>query len=564
VVDNNFASAIAKIETWKQYMLSCNKIAEEANQKIKKLVPVSNIFKLAGKIIDAAEKFLQPIAKEVEKFANSVGPVLKNLMSCCPCGRPNPLGCIVKTVSNAVNLVSCPLNGITSHWINGLMDTFKMNVGLFIKETLPELNIRITIPAAGFQIDIPTFLQECFSNSRIHKKITKLCGMPSKSLTITFGALFKSGRSPTFEHSSSLDGEVKQSCARALGAFKTFGQKMSTCFDSIEDVFFVIPVVGFLAALTCDPNYSDPDPGINYCPCKAANELVTQKEQKQPYCVIWDKSAFRNCPSLCREKNYISGKNPSGGTGSMHKTFGYPSCDKLKYYCREVNIKVRHGQVKCSNPYTFLGGACKVIPDKGYICPVNFIECGAEDVTKGVCWNYRFIECSKDDKKHFPMCTCHNRNTFQKNDVVCQSGSTKTNTLVSLKEMRKSFACFKPYGLEEDVRKDCGKYMYPCMIQRPNVEAYHRCNLDGSEKFWDAHGKKFVIAGGVLTALFLVLLVASGIGLCMSSDKCHILPYFIFSLILLMVAIAILACGLTIIKSPEDDDSNYLKMGEVP
>ena len=556
LVDEGFSRAIPKITQWKQHMVTCKEKLGGVNKLLDKLSAISSILDTANAIMDETEKFLEPVAEALEKFSKSLGPVLKNLMSCCPCGRPNPAGCAIKTVKNVVDLVTCPLDGFTNHLINNLLSTFKEQVGKFMKALLPNINVEITLPASGFEIDVPKFLRGCLAATPNSQQFTKLCSLPGSTLKLAFGASFEIGKSPSFDSSrGSFISAIADSCKAALDAFKKFGKEMSTCFDSVDDLFFfAIPGVGAIAAMTCDPNYHDPDPGINYCPCERDDEALVQKKQKQPYCIIWDRSAFRTCSSLCSEKNYKPGRNPDGGTGNMYKTYGYPYCEKLEYYCRKINAVVKNGRVQCSNDYIFLGRTCKVIPDPGYVCPVTFIECGSVNATKGVCWNYRFIECAKDDKKHFPMCTCRNSHEFQKGELICQAGETTTDTLAGVKEMRKSFSCFKPLGIEQDIKKDCGSQMYPCVIQQPNVEAYHRCNLNRAEKFWDAHGSKFAIAGGVFMGFALVALIISAV----TQQPVGILG----SILVLIVGIVLLACGLAI-KTADDDDSNYLKMGEV-
>jgi len=544
LVDEGFSKAIPKITTWKKHMTSCHEDLGAANALLDKLSVISALFDTANAIIDEAETFLKPAADELEKFAKSLGPVMKNLMSCCPCGRPNPAGCSIQLAQNIVNLVTCPLDGFTNQLINTLLGKFREKILMFLKSSLPKVNVEITLPAISFELDVPTFLQECFELTSLHKRFTKFCSLPSEPLKITFGASFEAGESPSFSSSrGSFTSEIAKSCSEALGAFSKFGKEMSTCFDRVDDAFFAIPVVGAIAALTCDPNYHDPDPGINYCPCERQDDTLLQKKQKQQYCVIWHRSALKTCVSLCAEKNYNSGLNPSGDSGIMHKTYGYPYCERLEYYCREVNAVVKNGRVQCSNEYIFLGGTCKVIPDPGYVCPVTFIECGSVNATAGVCWNYRFIECAKDDKKHFPMCTCRNSHEFQKGELICQSGETTADTLAGVKEMRKSFSCFKPLGLEQDISKDCGSQMNPCVIQQPNVDAYHRCNLSRGEKFWDAHGGKFAIAGGVIIGLGLLFLVGV---CCKAHERCSAIIGGVFVLI---VGIVMLACGLAI-KTP--------------
>ena len=555
LVDEGFARAIPKITEWKKHMLSCSKTLEEANKLMDQIAIIDKIMEAADAIMTTTETFLKPIVDKLEKFAKSLGPVMKNLMSCCPCGRPNPAGCVAKTVTAVVDLITCPLDGITNSLISNLLNTFKAQVNKFLQSSLPEINVEIALPATSFEIDVPEFLQKCFQDTFFHKQFTKLCSLPSKSIKVAFGTSFKTGKhSSAVTSSSSLTREISKSCTQALAAFHKFGREMSTCFDRVDDVFFAIPPVGAIAALTCDPNYHDPDPGINYCPCKREDDALLNKDQKQPYCVIWHRSAFKTCNSLCAEKGYNSGLNPEGKSGIMYKTYGYPYCERLEYYCRAPNAIVKNGRLNCSNDYVFIGSTCKVIPDPGYVCPVSFIECGSVNATKGVCWNYRFIECAKDDKKHFPMCTCHNSHEFPKGDLVCQAGETKTDTLAAVKEMRKSFSCFEPLGLEEDIVKDCGSAMFPCVVQQPNVEAYHRCGLNRAEKFWDAHRKKFVIAGGVFIALGVIVIVGAAIG--------GVVQGVCVGVVTLIVGIVLLVCGL-VIKTAEDDEGNYLTMGEV-
>jgi len=326
-VDEGFSRAITKITTWKQHMTSCHEDLGAANALLDKLTVITALFETANAVIDAAETFLKPAADELEKFAKSLGSVMKNLMSCCPCGRPNPTGCFVELAQNVVNLVTCPLDGFTSALVNTLLGKFQEKVLKFLESSLPKV------------------LQEPTS---LHEKFTKLCSLPSEPLKIAFGASFEAGKSPSFSSGrSSFTSEIAKSCSEALGAFSKFGKEMSTCFDRVDDVFFAIPVVGAIAAMTCDPNYHDPDPGINYCPCQRSDEAFIQKRQEQPYCVIWHRSAFKTCASLCAEKNYNSGLNPSGDSGIMHKTFGYPYCECLEYYCREVNAVVKNGKVQC-------------------------------------------------------------------------------------------------------------------------------------------------------------------------------------------------------------------------
>ena len=94
------------------------------------------------------------------------------------------------------------------------------------------------------------------------------------------------------------------------------------------------------------------------------------------------------------------------------------------------------------------------------------------------------------------------------------------------------------------------------MIQQPNVDAYHRCNLNRVERFWDAHRGKFVNAGGVIMGLALLFLVT------VCCKCCENARAIIAGVFILIVGIVMLACGLAI-KTAEENDENFLQMGEV-
>ncbi|KAK3748915.1 hypothetical protein QZH41_007390 [Actinostola sp. cb2023] len=395
---------------------------------------------------------------------------MKNLLSCCPCGRPNPGGCILQTVTNVVNLVTCPLDGMMNFQMDNFLRSLKAYIHQLVFGNFPTINIEIFLPAAHFEISLPKFVQECFGKSSFLRKFTKFCSLLDKPLKITFGSRFEKSPQPSLSVSaSSMVSYIKSSCAGVLGEFKKFGKKISTCFDSPGDFAFLIPGVGAIAALTCDPKYSDPDPGINYCPCeipvKSSGILNRPKIEKQPYCVIWHRSWHRTCASLCREKRFKPGKNPSGGTGKMHKTYGYPRCERLEYYCRKSRITIKNGRAVCSNDYTLYGSTCKVIPNHGYSCPVSAIECASVGTkSSGGNWDYPCIQCVK--LSQYPMCSCYNKNTFKNGEVVCQSGNDIG------RKMRMSVSCFKPLGFKQDIRKDCGPSTDPCVIQHKN---YLKC-----------------------------------------------------------------------------------------
>ena len=214
-MDEGFSRAITKITTWKQHMTSCHEDLGAANALLDKLAVINALFETANAVIDAAETFLKPAADELEKFAKSLGPVMKNLMSCCPCGRPNPTGCFVELAQNVVNLVTCPLDGFTSALVNTLLGKFQEKVLKFLKSSLPKVNVEITLPAMGFELDVPTFLQECFEPTSLHEKFTKLCSLPSEPLKIAFGASFEAGKSPSFSSGrSSFTSEIASRAAK--------------------------------------------------------------------------------------------------------------------------------------------------------------------------------------------------------------------------------------------------------------------------------------------------------------------------------------------------------------
>ena len=553
--DSGFGAAKAKVASWKTKMVSCHKELSAVNNLISKLNVVSHLAKFANSILDKIENFIKPINDKIQALAGSVGRIASNMMACCPCGRPNLIGCSISATTKIINLVTCPLDGLTNYLIDNFVNSLKSNIKQMIAISLPKISLKVTLPVSNFEISIPSFMKECLLKTSYGTGFTKICGLTDKPLQVEVSASFQiEKQSSLFQSSTSLSSSVKKSCSDALNALVKFGKNLKTCFDRIDDWFFAIPVVGIFAAMTCDPKYKDPDPGINYCPCQSSEDAFKNNNGDQPYCVVWHKSWMHSCSKTCRDKKYNLGKDPSGKSSLMSTTKGYPYCDKLKYYCRKGNVVIKNGRINCDNQYTYLGGSCKVIPKSGYICPITHIYCGSVSKGKSVCWNYRFIECSKNDGHSFPMCTCRNRDSggFAKGEVVCQtSGESSSGSPTGLKEIGKSFSCFRPLGRHSNIKDDCGSSMFPCVVQTPSVGAYQRCSLSTAEKFWDAHGKKFVIAGAVL----LVIGVLATIGACVAGQ----IPGAVGTVIIAIIGIILLICGL-VIKTAQDSPSNYITM----
>ena len=554
--DQGFATATAKIETWKTRMVSCHEKLSKVNSLISKLNVATSLMKIGEKILDKIESFIKPISDKILKVATSIGKVASNMMACCPCGRPNTIGCAIQATNKIINLVACPLDGLTNYVIANFINNMKQQIAKLFAIDFPKISVDLTFPAVSFEVSVPPFLQTCLKQTLYRKGLTKMCGLPGSSLRLEISSSFKAVKSTSiFSSKSSLSSQISSSCSSALSALKKFGKNLKNCFDKVEDIFFAIPVVGVFAAMTCDPNYKDPDPGINYCPCKNTQDALENAAAKQPYCVVWHKSWMKSCSRTCQDKRYSPGKDPSGKTRLMDSKKGYPSCDKLKYYCRKGNVVVKNGRISCKNEYTYLGGSCQIVPSSGYVCPITHIHCGSISKGKAVCWDYRFIECAKDDGKSFPMCSCRNRDNggFDGGEIVCQTdGSSSSDSLAGLKEMRRSLSCFRPLGRNLDIAKDCGLNMFPCVVQKPAIDSYERCSMSKAEKFWDAHGKKFVIAGGV----FIAIGVLGAIGSCVAGA----IPAVVGMILLTIIGIVLLVCGL-VIKRQEDVATNYIRMG---
>eukprot|EP00794_Sanderia_malayensis_P010086 gene10086-11116_t len=560
LVEKGSTDSSPKILSWKGKMTTCHQKLSQANSLLSKMNFISTLVRISEQLFTSIENFIEPINRKLSSLASSVGKVLSNLMSCCPCGRPNLIGCGIKAATATINLMTCPLDGVTNYVVSQFMTVIKQKILAFLGITIPKIGIEFEIPSMGFTIPLPSFLQACIGVSKTEMKITT-----AKSFQLRIASSF-TGEKYSVVKKSSLGGEIKAACSDALNGFKKIGKSMSTCFDRVDDLFFAIPVIGFLAALTCDPNYKDPDPGINYCPCQSGEDALVNKNEKQPNCVVWHRTWIKSCATTCRDKKYVSGKDPSGKTSLMSTTNGYPHCDKLKYYCRKENVVVKNGKVKCANAYTHLTGSCPIIPDPGYICPIASIHCGSVSHGKAVCWDYRFIECTKDNGKRFPMCNCRNRDSggFEKGEIVCQIESkSSSDNLQALKEIRHSVSCFRPLGRYENVKTDCGSNMVPCVVEKPAIDAYERCSLSKGEKFWDAHGKKFVYAGatvlvfGVAVLLgYIVVVIRGGEGFnCKACLIAALIPGIIIA-----IGISLIVCG-SVIKTPEDNISNYVRMG---
>lgn len=565
VADRNFDAVRQQIATWEGSMVSCHTKLGQVNSLIAKLNVISSIIQLGKNIIDEIDSTLRPIAEKINKFAESAGEVVNNMMSCCPCGRPNKIGCSISMALNTVKLISCPLNGITDELIKAFMNKMKGYISDLLNIHLPVIDIKFTLPISNFAVIIPPFLQQCLKETSYGKKFTKFCGMSNEKLSFSITASLPSTKEVALFSGGSLsiEKQIAKSCSEALNAMVKLGSNMATCFDSIEDVlFFAIPQAGFLAAMTCDPKFKDPDPGINYCPCKSMQDSLFNKDAKQPYCVVWHKSWMKTCASTCTEKKYEAGKNKAGKTALMSTTEGYPHCDKLKYYCREANVIVQNGKLKCDNEYTYLGGSCEVVPNPGYVCPLSHIHCGYISKGKTVCWNYRFIACSKDDGKHYPICSCRNKFSggFSMGQVVCQTGVVlSSETAEGVNDVQNSFSCFEPLGRYESMKQDCGENMFPCVIQQPKLSAYQRCEMSKVEKMWDAHKKKVSIAGAVILGLFTILAISAVCAYRKDSSKKYRLSAAA-CIIIAVLGLVMLICSVTI-KTAEEHSDNYIRMG---
>ena len=553
--DSGFGVAKTKVASWKTKMVFCHKELFAVNNLISKLNGVSHLTIFANGILDKIESFIKPINDKIQAFAGSVGKIGSNMMACCPCGRPNLIGCSISGTTKAINLAVCPLDWLTNHLIDNFVRNLNNDITQMDAIAFPKINVKITLPIFRFEINVPSFMTECLSNTSYAEGFTKICGLTDKLFQVEISASFQTEKqSSLFQGSASLSRSVKTSCNDALNALAKFGKNLKNCFNSIEDWFFAIPVVGIFAAMTCDPNYKDPDPDINYCPCQSVKDAFINDNGEQPFCVVWHKSWMKPCAVTCLEKKYTLGRDPSGFSSLMSTTNGYPYCDKLKYYCRKGNVDIKNGKIDCDNQYTYLGGSCKVIPNSGYICPITHIYCGSVSNGQSICWNYRFIECSKHDGHSFPMCSCRNKDSggFAKGEVVCQtSGEISSGSPTGVNEISKSFSCFRPLGRYSSIKDDCGSNMFPCVVQTPAIGAYQRCSLSRVEKFWDAHGKKLVTAGPILLGIG----VLATIGSCAKGNR----PATVGAIILASIGIVLLTCGL-VIKTPQDSASNYVKM----
>ena len=182
-------------------------------------------------------------------------------------------------------------------------------MGKLVQSIIPKIDVQIDFPLGKFEIQVPRFMQDCFAATAYGKRLTKLCGANVQSMSLKIGSSFNTEKAPSlFSGARSLSSQIKASCSGAINALKKFGSNLKTCFDRIDDLFFAIPVVGAIAALTCDPKYKDPDPGINYCPCKSSSDALVNKDSKQPYCVVWHKSWMKTCSRTCTDKKYTAGK----------------------------------------------------------------------------------------------------------------------------------------------------------------------------------------------------------------------------------------------------------------
>eukprot|EP00794_Sanderia_malayensis_P010096 gene10096-11127_t len=455
LVEKGFVAASPKISKWKKKMTKCHQTLSKANSILARLNVISTVANIGEKILKLIEEFLKPISDKFAKFAKYVSEIASNLMSCCPCGRPNLKGCLIETVGKTINLLTCPLDAVSNVLVKTFTDRVEKLLSEIFNAIIPKIDININIPAIDFRLSLPNSIKTCLGLSN------KVAVFRAKSIQLTIHASLKSEKF-VFPNAQTFGKEIKKSCNSAVNAFKKIGTTMKTCFDTVEDFFFAIPLVGFIAAATCDPNYKDPDPGINYCRCKSGKN----------YCVVWHESWKHTCKKSCKRKNY-----KYTNKWKMATKEGYAPCNKLKYYCHKKSVVVENGYVECKNSATQLGGSCKIKPKRGYVCPIDSIHCGTASKGKSVCWDYPSIRCAKDNGKRFPVCKCRNKCSFKEGEVVCQTPSTSSaDNPKALKEIGHSVSCFRPLGRYNNIKADCGNNMIPCVMELPNVDAYASCS----------------------------------------------------------------------------------------
>ncbi len=271
--EEHFAATNTTVSTWESKMVQCHEKLSAVNTLVSKLNAITSLSKLGEAILDKIEKFLTPIKDKLSKFANSVGKIASNLMSCCPCGRPNTIGCAIEATTKLIDLISCPLDGVTNYLIEKFMRSIKDSLSKMFSTVIPKISVDMKFPIGKINITLPPFLQNCLSKTTYRKRFTIFCAFSTKPIQLRIAASFKTEKT-SLASTSSLSSQIKSSCSSALNALGKFGKNVKTCFDRADDLLFAIPVVGFFAAMTCDPNFKDPDPGINYCPVLASLKMI--------------------------------------------------------------------------------------------------------------------------------------------------------------------------------------------------------------------------------------------------------------------------------------------------
>ncbi|KXJ08945.1 uncharacterized protein LOC110248011 [Exaiptasia diaphana] len=497
--NNSFGNVLYLIQRWKEGMQLCSIKMDKFIDRLNVTAKINAIFDTAFNTTTEIDQFLKIVLRSLAKSAKSIDPLEKHLLACCPCARPNRMLCDQEAIKNSTRSITCPLELLVNFKIFDLLQSVDKNVEKLRVTLFSDVILDNYIPPTRFEINVPKYFQECFGSSSFKRKFTKLCSLPTVATTLRFRSLIY----PILKHSfiaqtySSLQVDIDQSCTQVNESFEHFGRTMTECDGRIA-----------MAISNCKKHSYDPDPGVDYCPCQIPTKLA---DEKQPYCVVSKRSVLMNCSSHCLNNGFKPGKNPTGDNAKMNKTYGYPVCDNLKYYCKISDVSVKNGNVKCDSEYIFHNRTCQIVPNPGFICPVHMIECSPFGYPiKGVCWNYPVVECVKDDVKRYSACTCNNNYKFNTGKILCQYGNFQgvAPTTDSALELRKTFNCFERLGLDEDIKKDCGASMSPCVIQTSIVNPYKGCKY-ASNTNQDSNNIGYILggsSGGVLIVFVLAIM----------------------------------------------------------
>ncbi|CAK8990731.1 Extracellular protease [Durusdinium trenchii] len=337
----------------------------------------SAIMDAIAKVLEAVEKVLTPIIDAIQKIIDAINKALTEAQCCV---LPYASQVIGKTLSNAIDLVSCPVDGLFDALfkeVEKLVSTVKNNIMVLIKNLIkPILNLMrkatIQLPELSWKSEKCRLGKPSLSMKTVNPFQDILdYPFPSETQSITF--------------SPNVLGNIKQQCSDALKAFNK---------DMFDDC--CVALKGYLN----DGDFCDPTGNVPYKRCTMCRngdfEFWVHKFHtacgQQP--CLNDKTICAlgtSCNDCCNGHSYWyskastrCGKEACWKDGAICAlgTTCKACCNGNSYWAKKAFTACGHEPCWSDGAHCALGTTCKECCNKaGYWYGKAFTACGSEP-----CW----------------------------------------------------------------------------------------------------------------------------------------------------------------------------------